>query len=502
MAHHHLLSWPRTIVLTILIGSASARADGIFDLARKPKQRVSITRDALPPQELNKDQPLMVRRIRGELAQLKPAQITELCACVDTAVANNQADRNRRGSSDALTAPSSTPLCFIHIDGPAGSRSIAISQSPDGVYRADEFISATTKSTEKDDAGSRLPAPEKPRHALLKPRLLDKLLSTLITDGVGFSGDLDQAVVTNEPRGEVFPLPKPYQFSAIQLDAQTIRSRIGSSPIIKYSPTARVLQEETFFARVPQSYNQRQPCGLLVYIDPAPSGRPPRAMWEGLDELGFICISPAAAGNNRFATERLQLGLDAVSTARRRWSIDPDRIYVSGVSGGGKMASESINCFPDIYRGAICIVGINWYENLPSGQGNKVWPAEFSKPVGRRWTQLLQHRIAAVTGSNDFNRAPVTAGVLFYQREKLNARLFDIEGLGHDLPSPGAFTQQLSWVDEVAREKAKRLSLEADDTLAAAHDEPDADRARSESAAVMVRYPWTAAAWRVWDATK
>jgi hypothetical protein len=461
----------------LLVLAAQVRADNIFDLARKPNQRVLLTLDEQPPSaELDK-QPAMMQRIRGVLAELKAQQVVDLCAAVDQRAAANKA---------VPSEETATAVCFVHIDGPAGARHVSISQTPEGVYIATERAAP--------------PASDKrPRCAILKPELLDRLLNNAATGGTGYCGTLEP--LTNS-KPEVLELPKPYHFSPIQLDATTIRDRIGSSPLIKYSPATRVLQGEKFFARVPQTYDARHPAGLLVYMDPMPTGRPPQPLIQALDKYGFFCISPAAAGNDRFATERLQLALDAVSTARRRWNIDPRRIYITGISGGGKMSSESLICFPDIYTGAVSIVGLSWWENIPTGEGAKMWPAEFSKPTGKRLELLLQHRLAAVTGSNDFNHPPVTAGVKFYERNRVKIRLFDIEGMGHECPSAAAFAEQLGWVDQPARERAEKSSREAEEAMKKAKAVNDPEAWRAALLEVVTKWPWTAGAWEAWGAVK
>jgi poly(3-hydroxybutyrate) depolymerase len=57
----------------------------------------------------------------------------------------------------------------------------------------------------------------------------------------------------------------------------------------------------------------------------------------------------------------MQLTLDAIATACDRYVIDPNRIYVTGVSGGGKIASHTWACAPEIIDGVVAIVGVGSY---------------------------------------------------------------------------------------------------------------------------------------------
>src|SRR5436190_9817436 len=141
----------------------------------------------------------------------------------------------------------------------------------------------------------------------------------------------------------------------------------------------RDLEEEKFSVRLPRGYGPRQPAGLLVWVDAGPSGRPPAPFAAALDELGIACIGAGSSGNNRLVSTRYQLALDAVATAERKFHIDPRRLYVTGVSGGGRVSSMLLGCFPEVFAGAVPIVGISFYENVPIGTG-KFWPAGYGKP--------------------------------------------------------------------------------------------------------------------------
>ena len=78
-------------------------------------------------------------------------------------------------------------------------------------------------------------------------------------------------------------------------------------------------------------------------------------MLEALDELGLIAVGVERAGNRRVFSERAQLMLDVIETARRRFHVDPRRIYMTGMSGGGRVTSAFSVCFPDVIRGSVPI---------------------------------------------------------------------------------------------------------------------------------------------------
>ena len=58
------------------------------------------------------------------------------------------------------------------------------------------------------------------------------------------------------------------------------------------------------------------------------------------------------------------MSLEAVAQARRHFTIDPQRVYASGASGGGRMASEVAVLYADVYTGGFPLIGANGYRNI------------------------------------------------------------------------------------------------------------------------------------------
>lgn len=402
---------PCLLCVAAAVGQAAA-ADRVFDLARKSQQVTRITTSATEPTAEALAGDAGARRAAGVVAELSAQQVTELCAAVAT-----KAPSERK-------AATARPVCYVHISGPAGSTRVVIEQDQAGVYTAADV-----------EPNSKL------RRALLRTEIIDRVLGN-----VGFLGSLSAKDVT-DPLGQVFEVAPPFQCGPLLLDSATVTDRLGTGGISKFEPVSRELAKEKFFARLPKGYAPATPAGLLVWVNAGPSGQPPEGFAEALDARGIICIGAEGSGNDRDVTDRMQLALDAVNTARRRWNIDPSRIYASGLSGGAKVACMLVICMPDVFTGGVPIVGAAFYEVVPTGDQGKSWAALFSRPAGRRWEQLLKRRLAMVTGARDFNRPSVTAATKLFQRDKIDAKLFDLPELGHELPPPAAFAEQLAWVD-------------------------------------------------------
>lgn len=453
------------ILITAMLAmwmAAMARADGVFDLARKPGESVWVTLDERASRAEALAEPPMLRRVHGVLAVLSSSQVSELLASVDASAAG----------SAALT--DAKPVCVIHMDGVAGKRVVVIERGSSGACAARVLDPA-----EPDVK------PGRTMRCGIRADRLDGLLDA----AAGYAGGFDEGA-EKQARGEAFEVERPYQIGCLTLDARTIADRIGASGYIRFDPAARVLNKETLFARLPAGYNARRAAGLVVWMDPSPSGKPPLPLWKGLDALGMVCIGAANAGNDRGVTERLQLALDAVATARRRWNIDAGRVYVVGVSGGGKMSSILAPCFSDVFAGAVPIVGLSTYQRNETGEIGKAWPPEYSKPKGKRWDSARKARMAAITGTNDFNHAPMLAASTGLARDGMQVRLVDVPGMGHEFPSPEVFATQLAWVDEPARQAREASEKES---MAAFEKAADTEAALLE---IVRKWPWTEGAWK------
>lgn len=351
----------------------------------------------------------------------------------------------------------------------------------------------------------------KAKRAVLKAEVFDRALAGLMPywgpmpgpmadepeDGAGAGGAVGGGggdggggggAATVELRG-------PLAHGRFGLDEKTLERVQGGRAM--YPPTSRVLSEERLWVRLPTGYEPRWLAGVLVWIDPMMEGKPPAALHAAADEFGLIIMSPAKAGNQRAVVDRLQLALDAAATASRRWLIDPERVYVAGLSGGGKMSSILLAAFPEVFTGAMPIVGLSWYLRLPTGEPGKFWAPEFAKPEGARWKKFATRRLGVVTGPGDFNYEPIRAGVALFEKDKLSVRLFDVPGLGHEMPGPEALREAVAWIDEPGR--AARFKAEERATAAADALPSEPEPRRQALRALVLAHPWTRAAWAALD---
>lgn len=253
--------------------------------------------------------------------------------------------------------------------------------------------------------------------------------------------------------GTVGQLPGPYLCGEIYFDDKAVASglMLGASSV---AGTGRDLDQERLFIRLPKSYSPEREAGLLVWIDGDRSGTPPEPLFEALDQFNIICVGAANSGNDRPLSDRAQLALDAVRTVSSRFQIDQSRVYTSGISGGGRVASMLAIAQPGIFRGCVGVVGLNSFHApvLPDGK-------RIAKPMGAPNPKLMQllrtSRLAAITGDQDFNHDEIVARAALLNKAHVPTRVFDIKGLGHTMPSPKDAKAAIDWLDKERREHAE-----------------------------------------------
>jgi hypothetical protein len=117
------------------------------------------------------------------------------------------------------------------------------------------------------------------------------------------------------------------------------------------------LAEEKFAVYVPA---QAPPHGyaLLVFVPPWSDARLPPGWAAVLDRYGVIFVSAARSGNDVTPLgRRAPLALVAAYNVMRLYPVDPERVYISGFSGGSRTALRLALGYPDLFRGALLNAG-------------------------------------------------------------------------------------------------------------------------------------------------
>jgi predicted esterase len=183
---------------------------------------------------------------------------------------------------------------------------------------------------------------------------------------------------------------------------------------------------------VPENYDPGRPAGVLVYVSPMPFGQMPNGWQPLFAEENLIFISADQSGNRVLTKRRMLFAALAPYVVAQSYEVDPGRVYVSGFSGGGKVASIAAIQFANLFTGAVYICGVEFWSKIP--------PALESRVMSNRYVFL--------TGGQDFNRDLTRKIYRRYERAGVpNIRLIDISGMGHDEPGREDFRAAIQYLD-------------------------------------------------------
>jgi hypothetical protein len=211
--------------------------------------------------------------------------------------------------------------------------------------------------------------------------------------------------------------------------------------------------KEHFYVRVPPGYSEQSGYGLIVFIDSDDQLTELPTDWAPvLDARHLLFIAPQNAGNRQDTARRLGLGVLAASEMLKRYRIDRERIYVSGYSGGSRIAGMLGFFQSDLFRGTIQNCGTDFYQNVPrvyatSLTDNAGYPFLFGA-TEREIRGAKRVRFALITGSEDFRRGNILD--IFYggfTKAGFQAKLFDVPGMSHDVARGATLNSVLDFLD-------------------------------------------------------
>jgi dienelactone hydrolase len=248
------------------------------------------------------------------------------------------------------------------------------------------------------------------------------------------------------------------------------------------------LADHAFQIIVPKGYDGSKAFGLLVFIHPNNTIDIDRFYGRVIEDVlakhELIWVSYNNAGNDVMPNIRMGLALDAVHNMTKRYRIDEERVIVSGLSGGGRMTCMTGIYYPQIFTGAMPIVGTLYFRDvkLPKDEallalikpeppeGIAVWPRGLLEPSARRLKQMKKtQRWVLLAGEKDYNmpqmRAHFEQG---FERDGFErAHYLEVEGMGHTYPDAKWYDKALVLLEqgdedpadaEPADERTQRLA--------------------------------------------
>ena len=153
-----------------------------------------------------------------------------------------------------------------------------------------------------------------------------------------------------------------------------------------------LIEQERFDFYLPSGAVPDAGYGLMVFIAPYDEAPIPFAWRKVLDRHGIIYVAARKSGNDHnMIGRRIPLALHAYKNIMKRFQINPERVFVSGFSGGSRTAMRVALYYPDIFRGAILNSGSDPFGTA----GISVPPSDLFQLFRAR------SRIVQVTGTDD-----------------------------------------------------------------------------------------------------
>jgi predicted esterase len=219
------------------------------------------------------------------------------------------------------------------------------------------------------------------------------------------------------------------------------------------------MEDESWAVHVPRDYDPDVPLGLLVFVS-AGNGASMGYWVKAVEGHQMIFVSPLKAGNSESPVgRRMPLALDAVYNLGGIYSIDPERIYISGFSGGGRLASRLAIAFPDIFTGGIFMCGCNYYRTHEL-DGGRYWPPGISLNSRSLFNKArVNSRLVFLTGSKDSNQDQTKVYQKRFRGDGFKHTVYvEVPGMGHSSAPPEKYmTGSLEWLDKSLIEGSDNL---------------------------------------------
>ena len=228
-------------------------------------------------------------------------------------------------------------------------------------------------------------------------------------------------------------------------DPELVKHRVMASE----NPGDYDVSNEAFEILLPETKNAREPYGLFIWVSAGNSPKIPKEWEKVLARNRLIFIGAQNSGNRRNIFDRIRMAIDANHNMRQRYQIDGRRVYVSGFSGGSRVASMLGVAWGDMFSGTICCMGANFYSDI-TAPDSKVYglnyiPNEQLLPLVKKAC-----RYSLITAEKDFNLAN-TRGVYkngFVKEGFQHVQIFEVPGIAHKMPPADWLGKAIQFVDQ------------------------------------------------------
>ncbi len=212
----------------------------------------------------------------------------------------------------------------------------------------------------------------------------------------------------------------------------TVLELLGAEAAKPFSEKIPIDQPITWEVFVPANYDPAKPAGVLVFINSRDSGLIEPEWKAVMENTNLIYIGANASGNQIDVPKRVAYAVVAPRVIINSYEVDLGRIYVSGFSGGSRVASMVATEYNRIIKGAIYNSGANFW-------GEAALP---------RYREMVNQRYVFITGTEDFNLEDTREVYQAYLDTGItNSKLMVIPGMAHKRPAAADLEAAVRYLD-------------------------------------------------------
>jgi len=189
---------------------------------------------------------------------------------------------------------------------------------------------------------------------------------------------------------------------------------------------------ESYTVRLPVDFTNERFYPVVFIFDPLGNGGAAITHFEALaDQFGYLLVASNETSNGRHA-ENFELASRMINDALNHYPIVEERMYLTGFSGGSRLAS-AIAVLSDQFAGVV-------------GCGSGFSPNASELPRGERFSYV------GIVGDLDMNYAEMYENALWLDKQRMDNLLIGFDG-PHQWPEEKQLLGAFSWLEQQALKK-------------------------------------------------
>ena len=212
----------------------------------------------------------------------------------------------------------------------------------------------------------------------------------------------------------------------------TITEIVGAESAAAMSSVFAPDDEVSWQLYVPKTYDPAKPAGVIVFLSPSERWGGSKKIYNPvLDRYNVIWAGITGAGDKQPVNERMMKAIMTPTMLAQQYSLNPERVFIGGFSGGAQVAMILATGKPELFRGGLFVGGaVFWEDNVPP-----------------KLEQIQRNRFVFLTGSNDPALNTVRRTAAGYKDAGVtDALLVVMPNQRQEMPGPKYLERAVAWL--------------------------------------------------------